>query len=91
MGRRIADGSLVARRAGKAGNSTHLTNGSTVLLWPTILPLNGRANHVRSAHCGSLAALCFLLRTAPISSMPTESSHTASTAMLGQFGCWVRS
>jgi hypothetical protein len=27
----------------------------------------------------------FLLRTAPISSVPTEISHTASAAMLGQF------
>ena len=28
-----------------------------------------------------------LLRTAPVSSVPTESSHTASAAMLGQFKC----
>jgi hypothetical protein len=29
----------------------------------------------------------FLLRTAAVSSVPTESSHTAKAAMLGQFNC----
>ena len=32
-----------------------------------------------------LAALLFLLLTAPTSSVPTDASHTARAAMLGQF------
>ena len=49
-----------------------------------------RGPEVEPAGGGFCGCVGFLLRTACVSSVPTESSHTARAAMLGQFRLGLR-